>query len=713
MYTRFTIAFLILCVFLGATEVRINNNPLSVNVIREEPLTLRMTCGSFTYDEVEIDGETWALPYIEDESLIMEKGMPQLPQIVRSVIIPGDRKPELTVTDRKSTTMKLPVAPSKGHFSREIDPDTVPYVFGDFYRDKDVAEQPVVTLSDPYILRDYRGVAVRFKPLSYNPAERMLTITTSIEVEIRFDEPAQINPITRAVAQSNRAFDGIYRRHFLNQPEMRYTTVPEEGRMIVIAYDDFMDEVAPLVQWKIEKGIRTDLYAVSEIGNNDVAIAEFIQDEYDLNDGLAWVLLVGDALQVDSPSYGGYGADPKYALVDGDDSYPDIFIGRLSAQTESHVVTQVERLVEYERDVSSGNWMAKGAGVASSQGNGTGDDGEADWVHMDFIRDDLLGFNYIQVDQLYATTGATDAMVSAALNEGRGILNYSGHGSTTSWGTTGYNYADINNLTNDNMLPFIVSVACKNGNFVSYTCFAEYWMRATHNGEPTGAIGIYASSNNQEWAPPMSAQDEIVDLLVREDKYTLGGLCYNGSCLMIDEYSYWGPRTFKTWHIFGDPSLQMRTQTPIEMDIVHDAMIPVGSGSLTVDTDTRGAMCCLTDGATILAVAETDAGGNATLDFDPYDHTANLLLTITAPDRIAYQGLVQVGEIQVTGISIRVTNGTVHLDWDAVPGATSYNVYSLSRPGGFSSLRGSANQPEWSGSYLYEHRFFYVTAVLD
>ncbi len=714
MYTRFTIFLLIFSFGLGAIEIHLNDNPLSVQVLRDEPLSIRMTFGSFTYNEVEIDGETWALPYLGGESLIMEKGMPQLPQIVRSVIIPGDRKPDLIITDWQSTTVKLRVAPSKGHFSREIDPDTVPYEFGEFYRSPDIADQPVVTLSDPYILRDYRGVAVQFKPFFYNPAEGTLTITTSIEVELHFDQPAQINPMARVNNKSSRAFEEIYRNHFLNQPNTRYDSVLEEGRMIVISYDDFMDEVAPLVQWKIEKGIQTDLYSVDTIGNTDTAIGDFIQDQYDMDDGLTWVLLVGDALQVDTPSYSGGGADPMYALVDGNDSYPDIFIGRLSAQTEGQVDTQIERLIGYERDITSGDWMAKGVGIASELGNGIGDDGESDWVHMDLIRDDFLGFNYTQVDQIYATTGATDTMVSNALNEGRGVVNYCGHGSTTSWGTTGFNYADINNLTNDNMLPFIVSVACKNGNFVSYTCFAEYWMRATHNGQPTGAIGIYASSINQEWAPPMAAQDEIADLLVREDKYTFGGLCYNGSCLMIDEYSYWGPRMYNTWHIFGDPSMQVRTQTPIAMNVVHETMLPVGSGSMTIDTDTEGAVCCLTDGSTIIAVTETDANGDATLSFDPYNQPADLLLTVTAPDRIAYQAVIQVGDIPpVTGLTIAISDGAVHLNWDAVPGASSYKIYSLSRLNGFSSLRGTVSQPEWTDSSQYERRFYYITAVFD
>ncbi len=140
------------------------------------------------------------------------------------------------------------------------------------------------------------------------------------------------------------------------------------------------------------------------------------------------------------------------------------------------------------------------------------------------------------MDEIYDPTG-TAAMVSAALNDGRSIINYCGHGSQTSWGTTGFSNANVNALINDNMLPFIFSVACVNGQFEGATCFAEAWMRATHNGNPTGAIGTYMSSINQSWNPPMCAEDACDDLLVQDQKHTFGGLCYNGSCQMMDEYA--------------------------------------------------------------------------------------------------------------------------------------------------------------------------------
>ena len=72
---------------------------------------------------------------------------------------------------------------------------------------------------------------------------------------------------------------------------------------------------------------------------------------------------------------------------------------------------------------------------------------------------------------------------------------------------------------------------------------------------PTGAIATYMSSISQSWNPPMCGQDEAVDLLVRDEMRTIGGLWFNGSCQMMDEYGAPGINEFLNWIIFGDPSL--------------------------------------------------------------------------------------------------------------------------------------------------------------
>ena len=109
------------------------------------------------------------------------------------------------------------------------------------------------------------------------------------------------------------------------------------------------------------------------------------------------------------------------------------------------------------------------------------------------------------VDELYDgsrgegdTSGnPTPSMVATALDDGRSVVNYAGHGGPTGWSTSGFGNSDINTLVNDNMLPYVICVACNNGQFDDYdACFCEAWLRATNNGEPTGAIAATGSSKS-------------------------------------------------------------------------------------------------------------------------------------------------------------------------------------------------------------------------
>jgi len=200
-------------------------------------------------------------------------------------------------------------------------------------------------------------------------------------------------------------------------------------------------------------------------------------------------------------------------------------------------------------------------------------------------------------------------MVTSALNQGRGIINYCGHGSQNAWTSSGFTSSHVAALTNDHMLPFIFSVACVNGLFAGGNCFAEAWLRATHNGNPSGAVAAYMASINQSWNPPMAAQDEADDILVQDRARTYGSLCFNGSCLMMDQYGQDGSDMFMTWHIFGDPSLRVRTAAPVAIAATHDGVIAPDATSFPVATDCPDALCALSYNGTLLGTAVADHAG--------------------------------------------------------------------------------------------------------
>jgi hypothetical protein len=554
---RRSAAALVLAAALGSSVAHADDGRIDVRVVEntDQRIVLSYDFESFEQGTARIGDAAFTTISLGDESLKTIAGAPDLPDVSRSVLIPGDAKMNVRLVSGDFYEIKdIDIAPSKGHILRTTNPADVPYTFGDVYEQDAFFPATPVEARDPYILRDRRGMVVTANPFQYNPVTRTLRVYTSMTVEVVADGAGEINTLEGGRdLKPSRSFAELFEHHFINFESGRYDQLDEEGDMLIICHDAWLPNIQPFADHKNSIGISTTVVGVSTIGNNSTSIKNYIQNVYN-SSNLAFVLLVGDEAQVRSMYASGGHSDPSYAKLAGGDDYPEILVGRFSAATAGQVDTQVLRSIEYEQNNSTQTaWFKKGMGVASNQG--PGDDGEYDNVHMDNIRADLLGHGYTEVDQIYDPY-ASASQVSAGLNNGRGIVNYCGHGSPTSWGSSGFSNSHIDALTNDNMLPFIVTVACNNGEFGNYgTCFAEAWMRATNGGEPTGAVAIYASSISQSWDPPMCAQDEVVDRFIDETYTSVGTLFFAGSCQMMDEYGGGGVDMFDTWIVFGDPSL--------------------------------------------------------------------------------------------------------------------------------------------------------------
>jgi hypothetical protein len=597
---------------------------------------------------------------LENSTFILGKGYPALSQLSVPLIIPDLDHMELKVIAWQYEEFEdVAVAPSKGHFTRDVDPADIPYVYGPAYLEDAFWPQERARLESPFIMRDVRGQAVVIYPFSYNPVAQVLRVYTHLTLEVKSSGQPGENPLHRnkALTSVTSDFAGIYDQFFLNAGSAfasKYL-VEEDGSMLIICYDDYMDAMQPFVNWKRTIGRSTTMVPVSEAGSTASAIKSFVQSYYQQHPELTFLLLVGDAPQVPTKTTTWGHSDNAYGFLTGNDQYNEIFVGRFSAENAAHVQTQVQRTIEYERDITyADTWLNLAMGVARNEGAGYGHNGgEADHVHMDFIRDTLLGFTYAEVHREYegvpgmSNTNAT--IISNHINNGVGIINYCNHGSTTSWSVAGYNINHIHQLTNVGRLPFIWSVACVNGNFVSNYCFAEAWMRSTHNGQPTGAIGTMMSTINQPWHPPMTGQDEMVRILTGFNgqtggytRRTFGGISINGSMLMIPSYGSQGILTHVTWTLFGDPSLMVRTAAPQEMHPTYDPVVILGFDHFVVNApDADGASVTLSwfdqaQNQVVILDSKTLEDGQATLYFDALQQEKSLTLAITGFNKQTY-----------------------------------------------------------------------------
>lgn len=602
-------------------------------------------------------------------------GEPDLPMIAIPAIVGDHQHYGIRVIDAQYTDFQMEVAPSKGDFPRTINPEDVPYTYGEAYSTDAFFPAQNVSLYEPYILRDFRGQNMVIHPFVYSAVTHTLRVYYNMTIEMYSDGISSENVIDRrsTVVKMDPEIGAMYDNHFINFNEglSKYTPMIETGELLIICHDAFMSAMQPFVNWKKQIGRPTTMVGTSTAGTNDTSIKNYIQSQYNANNNITHVLLVGDVAQIPGHSYssGSYSgkSDNWYGQVVGNDSYNDIIVGRFSAENETHVTTQVNKVIHYERDINATDtWLSTGTGVATVAGSG-GHFGEDDWQHIDNIRNDLLAYNYTEVFRDYPSGGGANsnsATLTQHINNGVSIINYCNHGSETSWGVFNYSNSNVNALTNDDKLPIVWSVACLNGKYDHYQpCFAETWLRATNNsnGTPTGAIGGMFSYISQPWVPPMYGQDEMVDVLVENYstniKRTLGGCSFDGNMKILDQYGQGagqGHGTYMSWILYGDPTLTLRNAVPTDMGVTHASTMNTTATSFTVNaTNGNGALATLTRNNEIMGSAIIN-NGTCNITFAAPGTTGTATLTVFGYNKITYIATIQIvsGGTQTYNITV-------------------------------------------------------------
>lgn len=611
---------------------------------------LSFSLGNYSIETVTIDGQTYSKIVFNKQIVTTQKGWAELPFISSSIQISNDKNVSIDIDNQQFTDIQLdfPLLPSRGVIYRNEDPTTIPYVIDPASVIDGFYPKATATADEPYILRDVRGTNVKVFPFQYNAKQNTLRVYSQVIVNVNDDASSVVNPLNNSNETIIRGMDAMYRSIFVNYADYTKEDLPlgEYGDVLVICTE--RDEVAiqPFIDWKKEKGFAV-YKEVVDVGTN---VKTLIQNSYDNNPNILYVQLVGDWADIKCDLGGGANApmDPMLGCVVGTDNYPEIAIGRFSGSSPAHITIQVDKAIKYEKlPEVGGAWYSQSLAVASDEGDGPGggDDEEMDKTHTQIIYDNKLNpFSYDQGYTAYAP-GANTGQVFTAVNDGVSIANYCGHGSNTTWVTTGFSNGDVANLTNGDKLPFIFSVACVNGAFHSGECFGEAWLKK-ENG---GAVMTLMATINQPWTPPMRGQDYFNDILTGgytgydgspqnsgtntdEGRTFIGSIVINGLNLMYAEASQGQDlETIQTWTTFGDCSLQPRTIAPAELSLSTDVVISGIDFTATVTSDgnpVKGAMIGLSQAdQDLFYSAISDENGEFTIPHELIPGDAKLVVT--------------------------------------------------------------------------------------
>jgi len=611
-----------------------------------DAITFRVDFPTYQTQSVDVNGLEMNRLQMKNAFPLENVGAPELLESAISLIIPEGAQPTAQIISSDFTEVtNFELAPSKGRLLRNVNPQSVAYMKGASYFTNQYLLEDSVSLGTPYQLRDFHGVAVQVFPFAYNPVQKKLKVYSSITVQVNLNTTAAV----QQPAKVSATFKNIYETHFLNYQNFRTATLPENGDILILAPANFCAAMQPYANWKIKNGHNTEIVSLSVAGSTSSAIKSYITTYYNSHPNLDYVVMVGDAAQFPTISAGGNVSDNYYGEIAGNDKYADVIIGKISAETVDQVTIQVNKFIQYEQNPPVTSHFSTFMGIASSQG--PGDENEYDYTHIRNIDNQLQNFTYTAGYELFeGSQGGLDASgdpnaskVSEAVNNGVGIINYCGHGDDTYWVTTNFSVTNINNLTNYNKLPFIFSVACVNGNYSGQTCFAEGWLRASKNGQPIGAVGALMSTINQPWNSPMCAQDAMNDILTGdgnvERRYTYGGIIFGGFYKMLDNYNDY--EVTRTWILFGDPALQVRTATPQNLQLSYETNLPLGSDALTLTSPVEGAKVTLSCHNQILATGVI-SNGSLTMDIPAtLDIADTVFVLASAQNYIPFEGIFQ------------------------------------------------------------------------
>ncbi len=290
-------------------------------------------------------------------------------------------------------------------------------------------------------------LVVRCYPVRYSPAQNMLSVSDSVEIDISYTEPEA--PVLFS----------------------------DEYSLVIIAPARFSDALEPLIEHKNSMGVASILKTTEDIYAEYTGFDEAEKIKYFIKDaleewGVSFVLLVGGVKQLpirttwfyqqhhehywnesvltdlyysdiydaegnfsswDTNGNGMYGEvfDNCPGVDDFCDLYPDVNIGRLACVKNAEVKTVVSKIIQYETQTAGQSWYQNIILVGGDTFPGwNGNEGEEINLLVEHIMSNFTS------TRLWTSDGSfTTQSLNKAINQGAGFIDYSGHGFEIGLGT--------------------------------------------------------------------------------------------------------------------------------------------------------------------------------------------------------------------------------------------------------------------------------------
>ena len=641
-----------------------------------QQLQVSFTTGSLQVSKTVIDGHEFTRLNLTGMMSSSQVGAPELPTFSALIEVPLCNGFAVEVSGQEYDTISLqgpevmPLQPSRS--KSDMGPHTLQMDAKIYSTDAFFSAAPLANVEQVGIARDRNLARLQFSPVSYNPVKGQLVVCRKATVTVVYQNADQEGTLAMferyhspAFASGAMVMNNLYPKSVRNAAPIRY---------LIVAHSMFRGQLDSFVNWKRRKGFITTIVYTDDagVGTTNTAIAAYVKSQYNnataANPAPTYLLIVGDHDQI--PAFAAQNSSPSsdhitdlyYTTWTTGDHIPDCYTGRFSAQTGSQLTPQIEKTLMYEQyTFADPSFLNRAVMVAGVDGGSEGDHG---YTHADPAMDYAItnyvngahGFSQVQYFKnntsivptgsnvtVGSSASSNSATVRDCYNAGAGWINYSAHGSATSWGTPNFTTSHAAAMTNTQKFGIMIGNCCLTNKFETSTCLGESVLR---KGNYCGAVGYIGGSNSTYWSedfywavgvrtgigPSMTMAYNSNNLGVYDRAFHTHGEAQSawatsqGSIVMFGntavesssssssmKYYYW-----EIYHLMGDPSLMPYLTQASPMTLTLQSTPVVGSTTMTVTAAPYAYVGVTnTSNRTVMGAAFADVSGNATITLTP------------------------------------------------------------------------------------------------
>lgn len=612
----------------------------------DEVLAFNVHVQKLVTEKVETEKGTFntlAIPSFHSTSTI---GAPSLPVMNKLIEVPAGAEIRVKVighTEKnydlaKDFDIETPIFPRQP--SSPKDGTVLPFSYElAAYINDGFQQEDLVSIKEVGMLRHMRLVQVSVSPVAYDPTLKAVKVFNDIEFEINLENSNLSNTIRNYTNYSSPYFRFAENR--IHRPEslrrLPGQTRSEAGYLI-ISDRMFENSLAPFIAWKKKQGFIVKVGYTDKIGTTTGAIKDYIHNLYNNPSDMpapSFVLFCGDTDTV--PVFRGTTSShvtDLYYIDATNDNIPDMLSGRFSAKNIADFDAQVEKTLEYEKftmpDKSFLNHVVLTAGWDSRFTHGWG------WPQINYGTKHYFNAKFnITNPHVHLSAGSqqNSREIIKQIGNGCAFVNYTAHGSSTSWADPGLRISDINAMKNKGKYPLVVGNCCLTNKFEVSECFGEAWLRAKN----CGAIGYIGGSNSTYWdedlwwgvgshpilnpnsqgTPPAKNKTGIgaYDSVFEGDLYTAAGMMLAGNLTVQESSSPRKKYYWEVYHLMGDPSLIPYMGMPKASNVSHPAEITSDDKNISI-TGTPGSVAAITINGELIASAVLNESGKSLMDIN-------------------------------------------------------------------------------------------------